>query len=110
MKIIHVGEYECFIGQNKIENWSLLSGRNSWDYIFHLASFPSCYVIVSLENPKELEKKYITKIAKLCKHNTKYKNVPNIKIEYTNISNILKGNVLGEYKYVSRKKINTIKI
>jgi len=76
------------IGQNAQENWNLIDVSNQ-NYIWmHLNSFPSCYVVIENEDPSN---ELLVEGARLCKDNTKYKNMKDIKICYTTISNLIKG-------------------
>ena len=68
MKIIKYNENIYYkIGKNCNENWELLSEDNDFMW-FHLASFPSCYVICC---HSELNEEMIKFGAELCKENTK---------------------------------------
>lgn len=96
------------IGQNQEENWELIDEayKNNDQYIwFHLNSFPSCHVI--MEDTEESNENIIMG-AQLCKENSKYKNVPNIKVCYTKISNIQKGEKIGSVTFYSNRKKKTI--
>ncbi len=98
----------CKIGKNANENWELLDKAKDHHLLFHLSSFPSCYVI--LECNKEPTQEQIIECARLCKNNTKYKNMYNIYVDYTNCSNLQKGSKVGEIIFKSNKKVNKIKI
>jgi predicted ribosome quality control (RQC) complex YloA/Tae2 family protein len=108
MKEIIIDDIKCKIGNNAIENWYLLENSKENYIFFHLSSFPSCYVI--LETEKEVDEKKIIEAATLCKNNTKYKNLNNIKIDYCLCSNLIKGDKVGEVIYKSNRKVNQIKI
>ena len=103
---IYINNYLCLVGQNKKENWSLLDNSRESDILFHLSSFPSCYVILKATDipPNEV----IFKCAELCRSNTKHKNLKNIKVDYSFCSNITKGDNVGELEYKSNKKVSTI--
>ena len=108
MKITTVNSITCKIGQNAKENWLLLdsiSNKNFW--FFHLSSFPSCYVILETENLTESSLKLC---AEICKINTKYKNLKNIKVDYSQCKNIIKTDKLGEIEYISNRKVKQILI
>ena len=75
------------IGKNSKENWELLNENKNYIW-FHLSAFPSCYVICCFENPTD---EMIQFGAELCKENTKYRNLKNLKVSYTPISNLEKG-------------------
>ena len=107
MKKIFAETFSAFIGQNAIENWSLLDISEENDLFFHLTSFPSCYVIIKTQ---KITKEIIEKGALLCKENTKYKNLRNIYIDYTYVSNVEKGDIVGEIIYKRKKLVKKIKL
>ena len=95
------------IGENSKENWEIIDNSNLNWYWFHLKSFPSCHVVVESE---ELSDNLLLIAAELCKKNTKYKNVPNIKINYCKINNLIKAKDEGSVIFKSNRKLNSIKI
>lgn len=105
MKIVEDHDEVVFkIGQNQQENWDLIDEayKNNDQYIwFHLNSFPSCHVIVEDENP---DNNTIIEAAQLCKENSKYKNVPNVKICYTRVCNLKKEKKIGSVSFHSNRK------
>ena len=108
MKEIRVGEYRCFVGVNAKENWKLLEGAKSSDIFFHLADFPSCYVI--LETEEEVLPDVISECARICLENTKYRNMRGVYVEYTNVENVRKGEDVGEVIYVRERKVKKLKV
>ena len=48
--------------------------------------------------------------AKICKDNTKYKNIRNIKVDYCRCSNLFKGLVIGEVIFHSKRQVKQVKI
>ena len=106
MKTLSLENYTILIGQNASENWKILSLSKQSYTLFHLSKLPSCYLILQTEDPVEFNILY--KCAQLCLQHTKYKKLKNIKVDYTLISNIIKGDIVGEYEYKSNKKVNTI--
>lgn len=110
MRTVYVGNHKCFVGQNKRENWQLLEDKNPWDLIFHLTSFPSCYVVVPMTERDVLSEESILDIARVCKKNTKYRNLRDVKVDYTTISNISVGEDVGEYEYISNRKVKVVKV
>ena len=98
------------IGQNAVENWKIFDNSKSSYLFFHLSSFPSCYVILECEEEWKYDLSIIKEVAELCKNNTKYKNLRDIKVDYTQCGNIEKGEVVGEIIYKSNKKVNQVKI
>ena len=108
MKEVYIQDIKALIGSNAKENWNILDLANPDDVFFHLSSFPSCYLILESEGIPEYET--INESALCCKNNTKYRNVPNIKVDYTLCSNVIKGTKVGEVIYKSNKKVFQIKI
>jgi len=106
MKTILINNLVCNIGGNAKENWTILSNSKDNHLFFHLTSFPSCYVICETDNLPDIST--IKEIALICKQNTKYKNVPNIRVDYTECKNVIKGDVVGEVIYKSNKKVYNV--
>ena len=106
MKLEYLDNIVFKIGKNSQENWDLLNNNENF-YWFHLNSFPSCHVIIENENPSEEE---IIFASNLCKNNTKYKNLSNLKICYTQLKNLKKGTDIGSVIFKSRRKVKTISI
>ena len=95
------------IGQSAKENWDLIDNSNQ-NYIWlHLDSFPSCHVVIEDENPSN---ELLLEGARLCKEYTKYRNLKNLKICYTTISNLKKGNEIGSVSYKSNRKVKYIQL
>jgi len=106
MKSEIYNEITINIGQNAEENWNIIDFES--DYIWlHLNSFPSCHVIIEDNNPSN---DILIHAATLCKTNTKYKYLKNLKICYTKCNNLKKGNDVGSVIYKSKRKVNTINI
>lgn len=104
MKIEEVEGTIIKIGKNAQENWDLIDIHPDFMW-FHLNSFPSCHVIIESDSPNDNEIKIA---AELCKENTKYKNLKNIKVCYTTCSNLKKGTDIGSVIYKSKRKVKTI--
>ena len=82
---------------------------NQIDTIFHLDKFPSPYVIIN-KPIEELSTELIIFAATVCKSKSKYKNVPNIGVLYTPISNTIIGDKVGSFIIVSNRKKHVIHI
>ena len=106
MKIENIDDTIIKLGTNKEENWSMLKTNKNFIWM-HLHSFPSGYVIIENENPTH---EILEFGGNLCKSHTKYKNMKNLKICYTTIENVVKGEKVGEVYFKSNSKVNTIKI
>ena len=106
MKVEEFNDITIIIGQNAQENWDLINF--DCDYIWlHLNSFPSCHVIIEDNNPEQEVLEYA---AQLCKENTKYRNLKNLKICYTKCNNLKKGKDIGSVVYKSKRQVKTITI
>jgi predicted ribosome quality control (RQC) complex YloA/Tae2 family protein len=92
------------IGKNKEDNWKIFSEADPMDLWFHLDKFPSCYVILKGDYSKER----IQLAAELCKNNTKYRNLKNVAVIYTEKSNLKKGTNVGEVIIKNNKKVKKI--
>lgn len=87
------------IGKNANDNWSIIENANPDDY--HLKSFPSAHVVCS-----DISK--LSECASECKKHSKYKNVRNIKVIYTHINNLIKGDTPGSVYFKSNRKVKTM--
>lgn len=108
MKIFQINNITCKLGQSATENWSLLEQAKPEYIFFHLSSFPSGYVI--LECIEEPDETILTEAAIICKNGTKYRNLKNIKVDYCRCDNLNKGNVVGEVKFRSLRKVRNIQL
>lgn len=108
MKIEIINDLECKIGNNAQENWKLLDDSLPKNLFLHLSSFPSCYVIYNCENFPAID--IIKQLAEICKNNTKFKNLKNIKVDYTLCGNVIKGDKVGEIIYKSNRQVKQIKL
>lgn len=109
MKIIEYNDISFVIGQSSKENWNILDVYKKINdkYIwFHLNSFPSCYVIMLSDNINNMD--LLNYGAFLCKNNTKYRYLKDIKICYTTLNKIKKGNKIGEVEIIGKR--NCIKL
>ena len=105
MKIV---EDKYMLGENARDNWDMLSQSKPEHYFFHLSSFPSAYVILVCEG--EPSQKEILRGAQICKENTKYRNLKNLKVDYCPRSNVCRGEVTGEAIFISIKKVKQVKV
>jgi len=104
MKRIEYNDIIFLVGQNARENWSLLANSSNY-YWFHLSAFPSCHVICCTS---EINDELIHYEAYLTKENTKYRNLHNIKVNFTRLSNLKKGTHEGEVIFKRRKEVGKI--
>ena len=100
-------EITFLIGKNAQDNFDILNNSNSTDIWFHAKDYPSCHVIACI--PNKLDKKTMKSVIKkgclLCKENTnKLCSIKNLKIIYTEVSNIKKTKILGTVNVVNKKE------
>ena len=108
MKVIIIDNITCKLGQSARENWELLDKALSTHLFFHLSSFSSGYLIMECKEKPSPES--IRKAAEICKNGTKYRNLKDLKVDYTQCSNVMKGDKLGEAEYKSWRKVKQIKM
>ncbi len=106
MKTIYFDNIPIIIGKNAQENWDLLSKNPNFTWL-HLKSFPSCHVIIESNS---ISTPLLEFAATECKNNTKYRNLSNLKISYTLISNIKKADQIGSVTFKSNRKVHTISV
>ena len=103
----NITDTRILLGKNAETNWQIYKASSQTDCIFHLDKLSSPYVIVNI--PADMlttEQIYI--IGSICKSKSKHKNVPNISVMYTPISNTMLGNNVGEFIITSNRKKNTV--
>jgi predicted ribosome quality control (RQC) complex YloA/Tae2 family protein len=101
-------EYDINIGQNAKDNWKLLDKSESTDIWFHLDNYSSPYVILLMsknETISDIPNEVIKYCGLLCKENSKYKNLNNLSVIYTEIKNLTKGKEIGSVITKKTKKI-----
>lgn len=114
MKLIEYNNIKFYIGKNAKENWELLDKAKNENekYIwFHLEKFTSPYVIMwcslddleeIVENNNKIEESQIHTSnflnfgSQLCKENSKYKFLKDVKVMYTTVKKISKTEKIGE--------------
>ena len=84
------------IGKNAKENDTIITEAKETDIWFHLADFPSCHVIIECSTEFQITKEMITYCANLVKENGKYKNIPKLKVNYTEIKNVMRTTTPGQ--------------
>ena len=112
MREIIFQNIKFLVGQNSQENWDLIDfySKINNEYIwFHLNSFPSCYVIMCTTlidiSCNEIKNNLINYGAELCKKNTKYRNLSDLKICYTSLKKLKKTNKIGEVNIIGKRNI-----
>ena len=104
MKEFEINGTDVILGQCAQENWDIIDFDSGFIWL-HLNSFPSCHVIIQDESPYN---ETLEAAAELCKENTKYRNLKNLKICYTKCSNLKKGSDIGSVIYKSKRQVKTI--
>jgi hypothetical protein len=114
MKKVEYHNITYIIGENAQDNWDILNmykKENNKFIWFHLNSFPSCYVIMcsTINNlDKSQIHNYLHYGAELCKNNTKYKNLKNVKIIYTTLNKLSNTDTIGEVIISGKTNIVTV--
>jgi predicted ribosome quality control (RQC) complex YloA/Tae2 family protein len=99
-------DYEIFIGRNKEENWDLIDVSQQTDIWFHVANAPSSHIFLKTEESvNNIPKQVIKRCACLCKSYSSSASVKKCEIIYTTVSNIQKGEHVGEVIAQNTKKI-----
>jgi len=96
-------------GENAQDNWNLLEQAKEDHIFFHLSKFPSCYVIMEVNNTNFSIDMCIIG-AEFCKSGTKYKHMKDVKVDYCKCSNLIKGSETGQVIYKSKGKVHTLKV
>ena len=107
MKTFEINGINAFLCETAKENWQLIDESDDKFTWMHLNSFPSGHIIIQSE---DIDDVILNAAAELCKQHTKYRNIPNLKICYTLVSNLIKGEKVGSVHYKSNRKVNTVKI
>jgi len=95
------------IGKNKKGNDEILKSAKPNDLWFHLSNLPSCHVILSVNDTKDITKEKIEYCANIVKQNTKFRNYKNIKVDYLPIKHIKRTLVPGEVILMKKPKTYT---
>ena len=104
MKEVVLNDTIIKVGATADENWILVDSNKEYTWL-HLNSFPSGHVVIENTEPTQEE---IIFAAQLCKQNTKYRNLRNLKICYTTCGNLKKGVKVGSVVYNSKRKVKYI--
>lgn len=108
MKTISVVGVTCHCGESARDNWNLLDLNLSAEFtFFHLTNLPSCYIIAE---KSDLTGSEMIAIAGVCKSRTKYRAFTNVKVDYTSLGNVEKGDEVGEVVYMSNRQVKTVTI
>ncbi len=108
MKSFEFEGYVCHLGQTSKENWDILDEAKDHHLFFHLASFPSGYVI--LEYQEKYTPEMLVIAAEICKNGTKYRKLRDLKVDYCSCDNLKKGEKTGEVIFKSKRNVKQIKL
>lgn len=86
---------KIIVGQSAQENWDLIDNAKQNYVWLHINSMPSPHVIIE-EDYQTVSKRVLNYAASLCKLNSKYKNLKNLKIMYLPIKQLSKTKKIGE--------------
>lgn len=106
MKIELFNGVELIIGQSAQENWNIINFDSDFIWL-HLKAYPSCHVIIKDNNP---DKDMLQFAGELCKENTRYRNLRNLKVCYTKCNNLKKGPDVGSVIYKSNRQVKSITV
>ena len=107
MKTFQVDQVLMVLGENASENESLIKESNT-DFIWlHLDKFPSGHIIIQ---SNIVSQSVLQIAAQKCLENTKYKNLKNVSIVFTTISNLNLTDKKGEVEFKSNRKTTRFKI
>ena len=110
MKQIFINDgYILTIGESKYDNWDILNKSSRNNMFFHLSSFSSCYGILN-NTTDSVHMSIIKQCAFHVKENSKYRNMRNIRVDYTECFNVKKGEFVGEAVYIRNKLVRNIVI
>ena len=107
MKEFDVDGITMRLGETAKENWQLIGESNSDHMWMHLNSYPSGHIVIKSDNVTD---ELLQEAAQLCKENTKYRNLRNLKRCYTKVSNLKYGEKAGSVHFKSNRQVKTIKI
>ena len=107
MKEFDVDGITMRLGETAKENWQLIGESNSDHMWMHLNSYPSGHIVIKSDNVTD---ELLQEAAQLCKENTKYRNLRNLKLCYTKVSNLKDGEKPGSVHFKSNRQVKTIKI
>ena len=95
------------LGKNAKENFELIDCASKDDYWFHIDDEPSGHCIVA---HNIMTKEIIITASLMVKENSKFKDKKNVKIIYTQISNIKKTKILGQVIILNNSIVKKISI
>jgi hypothetical protein len=107
MKTLIIEGFTFKLGENAKDNWNLLDECKPWFLFFHLSSFSSAYGILIVDKDTLITSRLKLLCANTLKEHSKYKS-KHIKVDCCPVSNLSKGNKVGEVIYKSNKLVQHI--
>ena len=110
MKVLFIDNVVVKLGENAKENWELVQQAkhvNPNYHWLHLNSFPSGHAILETSEPSPT---LLQTAGQFCKSNTKYKNLKDVYIIATPISNLILTDTVGEVAFKTNRKTKKFKI
>jgi len=102
-------EIPYLIGSNAQDNFDLIDESEPFDLWFHISGHSSCHVIAKMPPDIKLDKKQKSQIIKqgalICKQHSKFKTLHEVTIIYTQISNVVKQQTVGQVETINAKYI-----
>ena len=89
------------LGKNADENSELFTEATQTDWWFHLDSLPSAHAYVA---DSDMSREVVREVAEALRENSKYRNLPKLRVVYTQKKNLRRGNKPGEVCIVSNKR------
>jgi len=100
-------EVHFVIGKNAKENFEIIDHSKPNDLWFHIENAPSCHVIAKIND--SWDRKQIASIVKqgalLCKINSKFSSMQNVRVIYTKIQHVEKPKQLAPWLLLTKKYI-----
>lgn len=110
MKEVWIHGVRIVTGENAADNWEIIDRARACNPSFwwvHLSKFPSGHVVIEHEDvPDSL----LNIAGQICLNNTKYRAMRTAKVSCTRLSNIQKGEEVGEVYFRSNRKVRELLI
>ena len=102
-------DVDFIVGKNAADNFDIIDDANSRDIWFHIENEPSGHIVAKMPeielNKKQL-RQIITQGAVVCKENSKFKSMKNVKIVFTYVENVVKMDIPGSVMLLKSKNIS----
>ena len=102
-------EVNYIVGKNAADNFDIIDESTGRDIWFHIENEPSGHIVAKMPeltlNKKQL-RQIITQGAVVCKENSKFKSMKNVKIVFTYVENVVKLDIPGSVTLLNSKTIS----